>query len=50
MLKEAMETNEASLNKVNKRIHHLLDTLLELGGNTVKGVRGRLRDVQDAFE
>ncbi|WVQ86030.1 hypothetical protein IAT38_008198 [Cryptococcus sp. DSM 104549] len=49
-LNEAMSEHHAKLGKLNPRVRKALETLQELGGDTKKGVRGRLRDVADAFD
>lgn len=46
MLKEALEDNKAELHKVNGRIKMLLRKMVEIGSDTVKGVRGRQRDLK----
>lgn len=50
MLREAMEENRSSLGKLGTRQRKLLETLLELGGESKKGVQGRLRDVANALD
>ena len=50
MLKEAMEENEAKLKKVNARTRSLLSKVFELGGDTRKSVRGRLKDVRESID
>lgn len=40
-----MEEHTSKLGKVNRRIRGLLNSLLELGGDARKSVRGRLEDV-----
>lgn len=50
MLKEALEENRNELHKVNKRVRGILAKLVELGGDTVKGVRGRMRDIKVYME
>jgi len=46
MLKEALQENEGEMRKVNSRIRSLLSKLVEIGGDTVKGVRGRQRELR----
>jgi hypothetical protein len=46
MLKEALQENEGEMRKVNARIRGLLSKMVEIGGDTVKGVRGRQRDLK----
>lgn len=50
MLKEAMDENRNELGKVNKRIRAILAKLVEIGGDTVKGVRGRMREMKVYME
>ena len=50
MLKEAMDENRTELHKVNKRIRTILDKLVELVGDNVKGVRGRMREIRMYLE
>ena len=50
MLKEAMDENRNEMNKVNKRIRVILNKLVELGGDNVKGVRGRMREIKMYME
>jgi hypothetical protein len=50
MLNEAMEENRAKLGKVTKRVMGMLESLRELGSDTRKSVRGRLRDVQEVLD
>lgn len=50
MLKEATEENRNDLGKINKRIRGILDRLVEICGDTVKGVRGRMREVKVYME
>jgi len=49
MLREALQENEGEMRKVNPRIRGLLKKMVEIAGDTVKGVRGRQRDLK-AFE
>jgi hypothetical protein len=46
MLKEALQENESEMWKVNGRIRGILSKLVEIGGDTVKGVRGRQRELR----
>lgn len=50
MLKEAMEDNKGQLSKVNRRIRGILERLLDLGGDTKQGIRGRLRQIELALD
>jgi hypothetical protein len=50
MLREGMEEHRALLPKVSRKIRGMLDKLLEVGGDTKKSVRGRLRDIAEAFD
>lgn len=50
MLKEAIEENQKELHKVAKRIRGILDELVEICGDTVKGVRGRMREMKVYLE
>lgn len=50
MLKEAIEENRNELHKVNRRIRGILDHLVEICGDTVKGVRGRMREMKVYLE
>jgi len=46
MLREALQENEGEMRKVNPRIRALLRNEVEIAGDTVKGVRGRQRDLK----
>lgn len=46
MLREALQENEGEMRKVNPRIRGLLKKMVEIAGDTVKGVRGRQRDLK----
>jgi hypothetical protein len=46
MLREALQENEGEMWKVNPRIRGLLKKMVEIAGDTVKGVRGRQRDLK----
>jgi hypothetical protein len=47
MLNEAMDENKDKLSKVTRRVRHVLEAVIEYGGDTRQGVRGRLRDVKE---
>ncbi|RXK41721.1 hypothetical protein M231_00956 [Tremella mesenterica] len=47
---EATEVNRSKMVKCTKRVRHLLDVLQDLGGDTKKGVQGRLKDVEKALD
>jgi len=46
MLQEATKENKAKLGKANARLRKILERLLEVGGDTKKSIRGRLKDVE----
>lgn len=50
MLTEAMKENRGKLRRVNVRVRKMLETLEELAGDSRKGVRGRLREVQEVID
>ena len=50
MFKEAMEENESKLRKVTGRVRAMMSLILNKGGNTLKSVRGRLRDVAEVLD
>jgi hypothetical protein len=45
-----MEENETKLRKVSRRVEKMLRKVMEYGGDTRKSVRGRLKDLQAAFD
>jgi hypothetical protein len=49
-LSDAMQEHAPKLPKIGARVRGLLNALLELGGDTRKSVRGRLRDVAGVFD
>lgn len=46
MLREALQENEGEMRKVNPRIRALLAKEVDIAGDTVKGVRGRQRELK----
>jgi hypothetical protein len=46
MLKEALAENEGEMRKVNGHIRGILCKLVDIGGDNVKGVRGRQRELR----
>lgn len=45
-----MEDNEAKLRKTTKRVERMLQTVLDLGGDSKQSVRGRLKEVQKVLD
>lgn len=45
-----MQEHEVSLRKVTGRVKVMLNLILEKGGNTLKSVRGRLKDVAEVLD
>lgn len=47
---EALQENSAQISKSNPRVKRMLKAMQELGGDSKKSVRGRLRDVAQFFD
>lgn len=50
MFNEALQENSAQISKSNPRVKRMLKAMQELGGDSKKSVRGRLRDVAQFFD
>lgn len=50
MLCDAMDENQDKMGKIPARLKKLLSQIRDLGGDSKKGVRGRLRDLAEVVD